>query len=120
MTIATLEKPETVVELLQTMVRFNTVNANYATVAAPEAPLCAYLESLAKKMGFETRRMAVPGQADNLLVTHRVAADKPWLLFESHMDTVVVDGMTVEPFAATIEGGRMWGRGSCDTKGTGA
>lgn len=36
------------------------------------------------------------------------------------MDTVGVEGMTVDPFAAKIEGGKMFGRGTCDTKGTGA
>jgi len=45
---------------------------------------------------------------------------KPWLLFESHLDTVAVDGMTIEPFAAERRDGRLWGRGACDTKGTGA
>jgi acetylornithine deacetylase len=112
--------PTAVVELLRKMVSFNTVNANYSSVKNPEAPLAVYLETLARGAGFETRRMAVPGGGDNLLVTHRTSPAAPWLMFESHLDTVVVDGMTIDPFAGRVEGGRMWGRGTCDTKGTGA
>jgi acetylornithine deacetylase len=35
----------------------------------------------------------------------------------AHQDTVPVDGMTIEPFAAEIRDGRLYGRGACDTKG---
>lgn len=109
-----------VVDLLREMVSINTVNSNYSSTRFPESPLTAYLEKAARDAGFETRRMAVPEQGENLIVTHRVSPDAPWLMFESHLDTVVVDGMTIDPFGARIESGRMWGRGTCDTKGTGA
>jgi acetylornithine deacetylase len=36
------------------------------------------------------------------------------------MDTVSVEGMTIPPFDAYIKDGRVWGRGSSDTKNTGA
>lgn len=38
------------------------------------------------------------------------------LVLEAHMDTVSVAGMSIDPFAAKISEGRMWGRGTCDTK----
>jgi acetylornithine deacetylase len=38
-------------------------------------------------------------------------------MLEAHQDTVPVEGMTIEPFAARIENGRLYGRGSCDIKG---
>lgn len=40
------------------------------------------------------------------------------LLFETHMDTVQVDGMTVPPFGARTEGSRLYGRGATDAKGS--
>jgi len=40
----------------------------------------------------------------------------PTLLFEGHMDTKWVDGMTIDPFAGSIRDGRLWGRGSADMK----
>jgi acetylornithine deacetylase/succinyl-diaminopimelate desuccinylase family protein len=39
------------------------------------------------------------------------------ILFEAHQDTVPVDGMTIDPWAATIDGDRLYGRGACDVKG---
>ena len=37
--------------------------------------------------------------------------------FEAHSDTVGVDGMTVDPFGARVQEGKLYGRGACDTKG---
>ncbi len=38
------------------------------------------------------------------------------LLVASHLDTVPVDGMEIDPFDPIIEGDNLLGRGSCDTK----
>ena len=38
------------------------------------------------------------------------------VLVASHLDTVPVDGMEIDPFDPVIEQGRLLGRGSCDTK----
>jgi len=42
--------------------------------------------------------------------------DGPTLLFEGHMDTKWVEGMTIDPFAGAIRDGRLLGRGSADMK----
>jgi len=39
------------------------------------------------------------------------------ILFAPHLDTVPVRGMSVDPFAAEIRDGRIYGRGASDTKG---
>ncbi|MBU3664996.1 MAG: M20 family metallopeptidase [Chthoniobacterales bacterium] len=36
---------------------------------------------------------------------------------EAHSDTVGVAGMSVDPFGAEVRGGKLHGRGACDTKG---
>jgi succinyl-diaminopimelate desuccinylase len=38
------------------------------------------------------------------------------LLVASHLDTVPVDNMVIDPFDPLIKEGRLFGRGSCDTK----
>jgi acetylornithine deacetylase len=43
---------------------------------------------------------------------------RPLLLLASHLDTVPAgDGWTVDPFAATVRGGELIGRGAVDAKG---
>jgi acetylornithine deacetylase/succinyl-diaminopimelate desuccinylase family protein len=38
------------------------------------------------------------------------------LLLTAHMDTVSHEGMTIDPFDPVVRDGRLYGRGSCDTK----
>ncbi|MDE2997642.1 MAG: M20 family metallopeptidase [Gemmatimonadota bacterium] len=106
--------------LLQAMVGFDTVNSAISGKPDAERALSVYLEAQAEAMGLDTRRLPVTGEGFNLLVTRQVDGQAPWLLFESHLDTVSVDGMTIDPFGGRVADGRMYGRGTCDTKGTGA
>jgi acetylornithine deacetylase len=109
-----------VIELLQKMVRFDTVNSVISGVPNAERPLAIWLEEVAQSAGLSTQRLPLDNGDFNLLVTHEAAKENPWIFFESHLDVVSIEGMTIEPFAAKIENGKMWGRGSCDTKATGA
>jgi acetylornithine deacetylase/succinyl-diaminopimelate desuccinylase-like protein len=54
-------------------------------------------------------RTSVVGEA-------RVSANADTLLVASHIDTVPVDGMEIDPFDPVVEGDQLFGRGSCDTK----
>ncbi len=45
-----------------------------------------------------------------------VAGAEDTLLVASHLDTVPVDGMEIDPFDPVISQGRLYGRGACDTK----
>jgi acetylornithine deacetylase len=107
-------------DLLVDMVSFDTVNHHISERAHPEAELASYLAEVARAAGLEIQELPIGGGSFNLLVSHVVDPAAPWLLFESHLDTVTVAGMTIDPFRAVIADGRISGRGSCDTKGTGA
>ena len=104
------------------MISFETVNPDLGGPTGGEARLAIHLESLARRWRLHTRRCPVGNEAGrfNLLITTDPAADTEWLLFESHLDTVGVQGMTVPPFQLTTAGDRLHGRGTCDTKGSGA
>lgn len=120
--MSTLPIPQSCEELLTQMVSFETINPGLGGARGGESRLAAHLETLAQQWGLVTRRCPIGDEAGrfNLLITAKPRIDAEWLLFESHLDTVGVDGMTVPPFQLTTEGGKLRARGACDTKGSGA
>ena len=112
--------PSTSAELLARMISFDTVNRRVDGHGGTETELTSYLEQIARAWGFVTKRLPIDDNDTNLLVYGPPAPGAPTLLFDSHLDTVSVDGMTIDPFAARIHQGRLYGRGACDTKGSGA
>lgn len=38
-----------------------------------------------------------------------------WTVWDTHIDTVTVDNMTIAPFSGDIRDGKVWGRGASDT-----
>ncbi len=112
-----------VVDLLAELVAINSVNASMPG-GPGEAELAAYLGRFGRDCGAEVSTAeALPGRPN---VSLRLPATRPdarpgeaprRLLFDVHQDTVPVEGMT-DPFTPRIEGGKMWGRGTCDTKGS--
>ncbi|HVU35637.1 MAG TPA: M20 family metallopeptidase [Opitutaceae bacterium] len=108
-------------DLLARMVAFPTVNPALGGPVGGESQLAANLEAMARSWGLITRRGPVGATgAFNLLVTAPVLAGAEWVMFESHLDTVGVEGMSVPPFQLTAGDDRLYGRGACDTKGSGA
>jgi acetylornithine deacetylase/succinyl-diaminopimelate desuccinylase-like protein len=76
-----------------------------------------YLEQFFRTLGVPYERQPVAPGRDNLVARLEAPAARRTLLLEAHQDTVPIDHMTVEPFGARIEGGRLYGRGACDIKG---
>ena len=111
---------DSVISLLQAMVRFDTVNAHVSGRPHPERPLADFLADLAASWGLMVQPLPIGDGGINLLVNLPPVDGKPWLLFQSHMDTVGVEGMTGPVFEAKVRGTRMHGRGTADTKGSGA
>lgn len=112
------------IDTLARLVAIPSVNPMERPVSDPtfcEGRLTEYLEATLKQMGLAARRQVVAPGRENVVA--RLDGDRPpdhggaVLMWEAHQDTVPVDGMTVEPFAAEVRGGRLYGRGACDTKG---
>jgi acetylornithine deacetylase len=120
--MAALPTPQSCEELLAQMISFETVNETMGGPAGGESRLAAHLEALAVQWGLSVRRCPAGGASGNfnLLVTTKALPDAEWLLFESHLDTVSTEGMTVLPLRLTVAGDKLHGRGACDTKGSGA
>ena len=110
------------VALTQALVRIPTVNPPGDAYEA-----CARLlgERLQRR-GFAVdyiRATGAPGDRDshpriNVVARHEGRAGGECVHFNSHLDVVEVgSGWTHDPFAATVVGDRIYGRGTCDMKG---
>jgi acetylornithine deacetylase len=108
-------------ELLAELVRRPSVNPMGRTDLPAEiiyeSRVTDALESQLRELGCSFRRQMVQPGRDNLIAEYIPPTPAPFtVLFEAHQDTVPVDAMTIEPFGARVEGGKLYGRGSCDVK----
>lgn len=105
-------------DLLAAMVRLPSVNPSGRAPEGPhegEARMTRFVHDRLSERGIRCSLQALEPGRENVIA--RVPGrQEPPIVFESHMDTVSVDGMTIPPFEPHVEDGRMFGRGSCDTK----
>lgn len=105
-------------DLLQKYIQIESVNPPANTLAA-----ASFLKAALEQHGISARLLpSGPEGQTNLLV--RVAGRDPSkkpLLLMNHLDVVPVDrkAWKLDPFAALIRDGQIWGRGSLDMKGIG-
>lgn len=117
-----MNPPQSVVELLQELVRIPSVNPSgdpgTAADNTGERAIAEYLALFLERCGAETTLVDVlPGRPNVIGRFPSAASGKPGLVFAPHTDTVSVAGMSIEPFGGRISGERVFGRGSSDTKG---
>jgi acetylornithine deacetylase len=82
-----------------------------------EHQVTAYLEDFFRSLGVSYGRQTIAPQRDNIIARYDRPGAPHTLLLEAHQDTVPTDHMTIDPFGARIEDGRLYGRGACDIKG---
>ncbi len=115
-------KADDLVAFAQALIRLPTVNPPGDGYRA-----CAELlgERL-RRRGFEVqylRALGSPGDSDayprwNVIARHSGTRAGPCVHFNSHIDVVAPgSGWRFDPFAAEIDDGRIYGRGSADMKG---
>lgn len=108
----------TVIDILKDLVAINSINPKCQTDGPGEAECARYVAHLMKEQGIDFQIQEVfPGRCN--VVARLDGRDKSKrLVFEAHMDIVSITGMSIPPFQPTIEEGKLYGRGSCDTKGS--
>ena len=104
------------IETLQKMVSINSVNPSLTPEGKGEAELGAYVAEELDKLGLETTFHEIEPTRANTVGVLKGSGGGRSLLFNAHMDTVGVEGMTIDPFGAEIKDGRLYGRGSQDMK----
>ncbi len=111
---ATVSLRDEATELLQRLIRLDTVNPPGNETMAAEL-LREYLERAGVPCELYGR---VPGRA-NLVARIPGSRGGPRLLFLSHTDTVLADPAEwkVDPWSGELRNGEIWGRGALDMKG---
>jgi acetylornithine deacetylase/succinyl-diaminopimelate desuccinylase-like protein len=100
-------------EVLQRLVRFNTVNP-----PGNERPAIEYLERYLQAAGFTTELLGASHERPNLVADLRGASEGPTLCFLGHVDTVLADPSewSHDPWSGDLADGFLWGRGAIDMK----
>ncbi|HTU98220.1 MAG TPA: M20/M25/M40 family metallo-hydrolase [Solirubrobacteraceae bacterium] len=101
------------VELLQELIRFDTVNPPGSERAAIE-----HLERYVSQAGFDTQILAADPERPNLVATLSGEGDGPVLVLLGHVDTVLADASEWrhDPWSGDEADGFIWGRGALDMK----
>lgn len=106
--------------LLQELIRIPSVNPDCAPGqgASGEGECAVRVGEFLKACGAAvTFEEVLPGRP-NVIGRFPGGEGKRGILFAPHLDTVSVQGMSIDPFGGEIREGKIFGRGACDTKGT--
>ena len=106
-----------IVEELKELVATNSVNPDVGKGPGESVISNLLYERLASIPHFEVVKQQVTAERSNVIAILRGTGGGRSLMLNGHMDTVGVDGMTVEPFKPFEENGKLHGRGACDMKG---
>ncbi|MBY0587072.1 M20 family metallopeptidase [bacterium] len=110
-------QPSRALSIAQSLIQIPSVNPSFDPTSKGESDVAFWLTKWGEAHGFETTTQPVTDKRSNVLISLTNGSDRPHLLLNGHMDTVGVGGMTIDPFAATVAGGRLYGRGASDMKG---
>jgi acetylornithine deacetylase/succinyl-diaminopimelate desuccinylase family protein len=104
-----------VIDILRDLIRINSVNPAYEH-GVSEAGVAAYMQEFFRAYGIETLEQAVFPGRPNLIAKLPGRDASRRVVFEAHMDTAGIARMDIPAFEPKLSGGKVYGRGSCDTK----
>jgi acetylornithine deacetylase len=106
-----------VAELAAKLVAVESINPDVVPGGSGEASLAQVVAEWCDRAGLEaTLSEAAPGRP-NVVAIARGRGGGRSLMLNAHLDTVGVAGMS-DPFTPRLEGGRLYGRGAYDMKGS--
>src|SRR5471032_3279060 len=115
-------REDEMVALTQALIRFPTVNPP----GEAYRPCAEFIGRRLRARGFAVEYVhaaGTPGDSErypriNVIARRDGTARGPCVHFNSHIDVVQTGaGWTLDPFAAIVKDGRVYGRGACDMKG---
>lgn len=104
-----------VIETLRSLVAVNSVNSFYEG-GPGERDLATSVRHFFEHRGIVVWEQEVFPNRPNVLARLPGRDPSRRVILEAHMDTVSVEGMSIPPFEPRIGNGKLFGRGSCDTK----
>src|SRR6516165_10797252 len=108
-----------VVELCQALVQIPSENPSGSSNRSGEKGIAEFVGGFLKSLRAEVEYEEIePGRPNVYGFWPLPVGATQRIMFAPHLDTVTVDGMVVDPFLAKVSNGRIYGRGSSDTKGS--
>jgi acetylornithine deacetylase len=106
-----------VAELARSLVAIDSTNPELVPGGAGEAEVARTVAEWLERAGLEVTVEEVAAGRPNVVGLARGSGGGRTLLLNAHTDTVGTEAMQ-SPGEARLEGGRLWGRGSYDMKGS--
>ena len=107
------------IELLREYVAIPSVNPmrrdDIPASITGERRYATHLREQLRRFGLDAELLG-DGERASVIAEATARDARDTVLIASHLDTVPVDGMEIDPFDPRVEAGRLYGRGSCDTK----
>ena len=106
--------------LLGKLVAINSVNPGTSAESEGEFEISEFIRDTLSKLGFVVEIQKVEAKRQNVIAKLRFGKRSKasrTLMFNCHMDTVPITGMSIPPLKPTVKNGFLYGRGSSDTKG---
>ncbi len=110
------------IQLLRDMIAIPSVNPMRAGSDMPvEREVVDLVETTLRRAGIDCERQKVAEGRENVVAVLHASgngASGNGLMLNSHLDTVPVANMLIDPFDPVVRDGRVYGRGACDAKGS--
>ena len=102
------------IALTKDLIRFNSISTN------SNVPVSDHLHDQLDRLGFMIERVHYQDETgiEKVSLVGRKGQGDGGLALLGHSDTVPVDGWEEDPFEAVIRDDKLYGRGSCDMKGS--
>ena len=112
-----IELENDTISLCQQMIRIPSVN--FGDGKGDEKDVAAHVVALLKEVGIESQTYeSAPGRCNVIARIKGSNPSRPGLVVHGHLDVVPANAAdwSVDPFAAEIRDGMIWGRGAVDMK----
>ena len=106
-----------VAELAARLVAIESINPDIVPGGSGEGDVARFVAEWCERAGLETTLSEPAPGRPNVVAVARGRGGGRSLMLNAHMDTVGVAGMT-DPFEPRLDGGRLYGRGAYDMKGS--